>query len=131
MYAEAVNEIDGHPNEQIFGLVKQLRDRAGIQTLPYSNYSNHDAFLQFIKNERGRELFGEMNIRKFDLMRWGGWFEAMQETNALTRDQRWSGGISYVYNIFCSRMTKRNEYFPIPNKELAVNEALVQNPLWR
>ena len=72
-----------------------------------------------------------MNIRKFDLMRWGGWFEAMQETNALTRDQRWSGGISYVYNIFCSRMTKRNEYFPIPNKELAVNEALVQNPLWR
>lgn len=131
MYAEAVNEINGGPDETIFGYVKQLRDRAGIQTLPYSNYSDHDSFLQLIKNERGRELFGEMNIRKFDLMRWGGWYEAMQETNALTRDQRWSSGISYVYNIFCSRMTKRNEYFPIPNKELAVNEALVQNPLWR
>ena len=78
MYAEAVNEIDGAPNETIYNYVKQLRDRAGIQTLPFSTYNNHDAFLQFIKNERGRELFGEMNIRKFDLMRWGGWYEAMQ-----------------------------------------------------
>jgi len=129
MYAEAVNEIEGGPNQEIYEIIKSVRDRAGIQTEPFSTYATHDKFLQFIQNERGREFCFE-GYRKFDLLRWGIYLSTMQEVAQMAAsDSRWEAGKT-AYTLIVSRMSKKNEYMPIPSLELAVNTELRQNPLW-
>ncbi len=129
MYAEAVNEVDGKPNVAVYELIKQVRDRAGIQTEPFSEYATHDKFLAFVQNERAREFCFE-GYRKFDLLRWGKYLSTMQEVSQMAAtDSRWEAGKS-AYMLIVSRMSKKNEYMPIPSLELAVNTELRQNPLW-
>jgi len=131
MYAEAVNEYDGHPNEEIYNMILPIRNRAGIQSNPYSKYDTHDKFLKFIQNERARELCFE-GLRKYDLVRWGIYLDSMKEVMELaSRQAGWAN--TYDASVFIgqySRMSEKNNYFPIPSLELAVNTELKQNPLW-
>ena len=51
------------------------RVRAGLQKLtPDAVDGNAEALMEEIRLERARELFGEFQ-RKFDLVRWGIWYE--------------------------------------------------------
>ena len=130
MYAEAVNEVNGAPDESLYDIVKQIRDRAGIQTLPYAgNYDTKETFLKFIQNERGRELCFE-GIRRYDLLRWGIYFSSLKEVSQLTSDPRWPSGIASTYNRIYERVSEKHQYLPIPTLELAVNSEMRQNPLW-
>lgn len=131
MYAEAVNEYDGQPNQEIYNIVKQIRDRAGIQTESYSKYSSHDSFLTFIQNERAREFCFE-GLRKHDLIRWGIYLKSMQEVAEMAAKYNgWANTYdAKVFIIQLSRMSEKNNYLPIPAIELAVNTKMRQNPLW-
>lgn len=130
MYAEASNEYYGAPDQTAYDCIKEVRDRAGISTRPFSEYSSQDDFRQFVRNERGRELCFE-SLRKYDLIRWGIFVESMKGYLQDTQDPNWGGGntSSVAYNT-ASAVQSRHVVLPIPSIELGVNSALEQNPLW-
>lgn len=129
MYAEAYNEYNGAPSQEAFGYVKAVRNRAGISTRDYSEYSSQEAFRQLVRNERGRELCFE-SLRKYDLIRWGIFVEAMKGYLTDTRSTEWVGTTASVAANTASAVQERHIVLPVPTIELGVNGALVQNPLW-
>ena len=129
MYAEASNEYEG-PTQRAYDMVKKVRDRAGIKTRDYSEYSSQEAFRQFVRNERGRELCFE-SLRKYDLIRWGIFVDAMKGYIPDTQDTDWgTGNTAGVASSTASAVQARHIVLPIPSIELGVNADLVQNPLW-
>lgn len=85
------------------GFVKYLnmvRSRAGLKDYTFVKWSK--AF-EALRDERARELFGEFQ-RKFDLVRWGEWYERVVEYTD------WE----------TLRMTVKpcHEYLPIPDKQV-------------
>ncbi len=130
MYAEAVNEYYGAPTAEAYDCVKQVRDRAGISTADFGEYSDYDSFQSLVRNERARELAFE-GLRKYDLIRWGIFVESMQDYLTDTQDEQWSKNVraDYAYKIG-SNVKDCHIVLPIPSIELGVNTELVQNPLW-
>jgi hypothetical protein len=129
MYAEAANEYEGAPSDKAYDCLKQVRDRAGIKTLEKTEY-DQASFRELVRNERGRELCFE-SLRKYDLIRWGIFVEAMREYGQAAEDERWSkhATAAYVASI-ADAVQPRHIYLPLPLEELGVNSLLVQNPLW-
>ena len=80
LLAEAENEINGGPTDLARQMLKQVRDRAFInsknKTAMVDDYiakmSDYNSFKEAIINERAWEFGGE-NIRKFDLIRWNNY----------------------------------------------------------
>ncbi len=129
MWAEAVNEYNGAPTEELYNTVLPIRERAGVATESYSKYATYEKFQQFIRNERARELCFE-GLRKFDLLRWGTYLQSMGEVAALVGTSQWNTSTAKNYLILYGRLSERNNYLPIPSLELAVNTELKQNSLW-
>ncbi|MCM1502511.1 MAG: RagB/SusD family nutrient uptake outer membrane protein [Bacteroidales bacterium] len=130
MYAEAENEYNGAPSETAFNLVKEIRERAGIKTRDFSEYSSYEAFRDLVRNERGRELCFE-SLRKYDLIRWGIFVKTMNEYPQWTNDERWSKNAKAEYAAAIgSAVQEKHVVLPIPSIELGVNKELTQNPLW-
>ncbi|WP_346701717.1 RagB/SusD family nutrient uptake outer membrane protein [uncultured Alistipes sp.] len=130
MYAEAINEYAGAPDEIAWNAVLAVRERAGIQT-DKSQYSDQRSFRNLVRNERGRELVFE-GLRKYDLIRWGIFVERMHlaGTNIPTDSKYKNPTITNFAATTYANVSERHIYLPIPTKELAVNHALTQNPLW-
>lgn len=130
MYAEAVNEYFGAPTQKAYDCLKEVRDRAKIETPSFSEVGNHQAFQDMVRNERGRELAFEA-IRKYDLIRWGIFTEAMKgyldyaSRTEYKNNAEFGRGIETSYNI-----QEKHIYLPIPSTELSVNKLLNQNTLW-
>lgn len=105
MYAEAVNE-GGTPSGPIgkFDALNMVRERAGIG--PVSESLSQSAFRDAVRLERRKELVMEGH-RWMDLKRWGILEEAVQEKTG--------------HSI-------PGPFFPIPQRELDINEELEQNP---
>lgn len=129
MYAEAMNEYNGSPTEDLYNVILPLRERAGIASEPFSKYASYEKFQQFVRNERARELCFE-GLRKFDLLRWGIYLSSMKEVAALSGTSQWNTSTARNYVTIVSRTSEKNNYMPIPSLELAVNTELKQNPLW-
>ncbi|GAA5225300.1 RagB/SusD family nutrient uptake outer membrane protein [Membranihabitans marinus] len=66
IYAEAQNEVSG-PNQATLDALKQIRDRAGLNTLPLSEYSK-ESFREAVWKERWHELCYEGKTW-FDMVR--------------------------------------------------------------
>ena len=131
MFAEADNEYNGSPSQEGYECVKEVRDRAGISTAPFADYSDQVSFRNFVRNERGRELCFE-SLRKYDLIRWGIFVESMKDYLTDTQDQNWPAAndkAQYAANIG-SAVQEKHVLLPIPSIELGVNTVLVQNKLW-
>ena len=129
MYAEASLEYEGVVTQKAYDRVKDVRDRAGVSTLRYSEY-NVDSFRQFVRNERGRELCFEAT-RKYDLIRWGIFVTEMNDYYKWTGDGRWSKSAKASYARAIGRAVQpKHVVLPIPSVELGVNSKLTQNPLW-
>ncbi len=128
MYAEAKNEDEG-PSEELYDFVKEVRDRAGIATRPYGDYASQEAFRQFVRNERGRELVFEA-LRKYDLIRWGIFVEAMHGYALQTSDDRWSANNTLAQYALATAnsVQPKHIYLPIPSKELGVNSPAETKP---
>lgn len=91
--------------------INLLRERAGATPVWANNFADDDAFLQFILDERARELYHE-GYRRTDLVRY----------NQFTTNKylwQWKGGthdgqaVDSKYNVY-----------PIPNTELTANPNL-------
>ena len=129
MYAEASLEYKGEVSQDIYDCVKAIRDRAGIKTRDLADY-DVASFREFLRNERGRELCFE-SIRKYDLIRWGIFVEAMNNYVKDATDERWSGSAKASYaSAIGNAVQPKHVVLPIPSVELGVNNLLVQNPLW-
>ena len=129
MFAEADNELSAAPSDSAYNCVKAVRDRAQVKTLPKADYDK-ESFRQLVRNERGRELCFE-GLRKYDLIRWGIFVEAMHGYASQTSDERWvKNGTSNYAAAIGAAVQPRHILLPIPAIELGVNKELVQNPLW-
>lgn len=130
MYAEAVNEYRGAPDELARECVRRVRSRAGIATDEHQ-LNGYAEFRTLVRNERARELAFE-GLRKWDLIRWGVFVEAMHAAGAelQTENKYKNGGIVDFAAGNYANVSAKHVYLPIPAKELAVNHALRQHPLW-
>ncbi len=86
-----------------------VRNRAGLgdyvfRTLP--------RLVDEIRSERARELFGEFQ-RKFDLVRWGIWYDAVQDNTDSERLRE--------------NMQPCHEYYPIPETEVVNSKYALDN----
>ena len=132
MYAEAVVASGATGELQTaYECVKRVRDRADIGTRDFSEYSDSEAFMQLIRNERGRELCFE-SLRKYDLIRWGIFVESMHDYIEDELDPDWgTGNTASLAAQIARNVQNRHILLPIPSIELGVNTALQQNSLWR
>lgn len=88
--------------------------------------SSQERFREFIQNERLRELCFE-NQRKADLIRWGIYYETMQDEGAAMQiSMPGSVYISYFTNV----ETPKHLLYAIPDVEMINNTAMTQNPGW-
>ena len=127
MLAEAENEVNQSPTPLAYEAINIVRERAGVAPLSGLSYAE---FQQEVRDERGRELCFE-SLRKYDLVRWGIYTDAIQKLGEVTYDKRWPTGSNYsTARAFAERTQKKHEFLPIPLKELAINTELSQNPLW-
>lgn len=130
MYAEAYNEYNGGPTKKVFeDCILPIRERAGIKTRPFSEYSSQDAFRQLVRNERGRELVFE-SIRKYDLIRWGIFESSMAQYIDDASSSEWTGNTATAASTMAASVQSKHIVLPIPSIELGVNKELRQNPLW-
>ncbi len=130
MYAEAENELSG-PLQSAYDAVKEVRDRAGVATRPLADY-DRNSFRQLIRNERGRELCFE-SLRKYDLIRWGIFYDAIRSYGDQLGDGRWDGITSeetIAAGWIPASVQYKHQWLPIPSVELGVNPKLKQNPNW-
>lgn len=130
MYAEAINEYAGAPDDQAKDAIREIRKRAGVKT-DESLLGDYRSFRDLVRNERGRELAFE-GLRKWDLIRWGTFVEKMHNagTNQPTENKYRNVSYTNYASANYANVTARHIYLPITTKELAVNHALRQNPLW-
>ncbi len=112
MYAEAVVRGGGGSTSQAIDQINILRQRAYGNA--NNNISSADLNLNFIIDERGRELYWEAHRRQ-DLIRFSQF-----TTN---KTWAWKGNVQNG----TTTPTFRNLY-PIPSNELNLNDNLVQNP---
>ena len=130
MYAEAINEYAGAPDDQAKEAIREIRKRAGVKT-DESLLGDYRSFRDLVRNERGRELAFE-GLRKWDLIRWGTFVEKMHNagTNQPTENKYRNVSYTNYAPANYANVTARHIYLPIPTMELAVNHALRVNPLW-
>lgn len=106
--AEALAQLDG-VNQESLDLVNELRERAGLDPMEASDFSGKEAFVDFILEERRKELAFEGH-RRMDLLRYG-------------RALRPQGDEQYE----ASQAGQNKTILPIPQRELDINPELVQN----
>lgn len=139
LYAEALNEMLGMPNEEVYTYVDLVRERAGLKGVAeswttYSNqsekYKTKDGMREIIHQERSIELAFEEH-RFWDIRRWG---LATQEFNQPVQGWYYQGEddaeFYRVTNIDDVVFTTRDIFWPIRNYDISVNPNLLQNLGW-
>lgn len=131
MVAEAENESNNQPTSLAYQCLNKVRERAGIAIYPEGSIGKA-AFRQVVKDERAMEFCFEYT-RRYDLIRWGEYVKNMNELSSRAQQgatANWATGSNYsVYTYF--QITDGYNYFPIPDSEMSVNNAITQNnPGW-
>lgn len=100
--------------EQSVKYLNMTRIRAGLDGYTYRTPVR---LAEEIRNERGRELFGEFQ-RKYDLVRWGIWYDAVTSNS----------DYSYLQlNNANSRIKPCHRYYPIPDTEVTYSRYNLDN----
>ena len=89
--------------------LNMVRDRAGVT--PYTSGSYAD-LIQYVRDERARELAGEFQ-RKYDLVRWGIWYEETVKYN--------------IFSTLLRNIKPCHEYYPIPDSEVKASGGNLDN----
>ena len=108
LLAEAWCEKGNFPKS--IDYLNKVRERAEIA--PYS-FISEVKLRGEIRDERGRELFGEWG-RKFDLVRWGIWYDQVLAYNTYAPAQE--------------NIRPCHEYYPIPDVQCARTGRILSNP---
>lgn len=111
MYAEATvrGASTGNINTAL-GYINQIRTRAGAQTITTAQLT-----LDFLLDERGRELFWECH-RRTDLIRFG-------KFTGGSKIWQWKGG-----SVNGNATESYRDLMPIPARNIQANPTLKQNP---
>jgi hypothetical protein len=111
MLAEAANEKGDLTTAM--AAINEVKARANADFV-LTDYPGKDAFLDEVKKERARELFGEYG-RKWDLVRWGDFFTRVSATSATEM-------LSIRENL-----RPYHEYYPIPQSEIDRSGGVLTN----
>ncbi|WP_341838752.1 RagB/SusD family nutrient uptake outer membrane protein [Chitinophaga caseinilytica] len=114
MLAEAANETGN--TDLAMQCINEVKSRANADFV-LTAYPGKTEFLEEVKKERARELMGEYG-RKWDLVRWGDWFRAIQET------------IATEYPVIKDNALPYHEFYPIPDKEVMRSNGILTNPAY-
>lgn len=125
LYAEALNELNKAPNDDAYEAVNQVRRRAGLSNLPSG--LSYQTFQQAVRNERSHELCFEGH-RKQDLVRWGIYYDAIQQT--VSDLDQWHEDANASYLIGEYTVKGKHELLPIPQRDLDMMTLCKQNPNW-
>lgn len=122
LYAEALNEFNQGPTAEAFEAVNMVRRRAfGLDYNVASSESDLDSslgyeeFQQALRDERKWELVGEGHRRQ-DLIRWGIYFEAIENTYIDLDD--WSSNARSYFLGWNYTQEGKHELLPIPQREV-------------
>lgn len=96
--------------EDALKYLNMVRRRAGLSDLV--SYTGSEDLMREIQNERAKELGGEFQ-RKFDLVRWGIWYEQTSKFNDQPKLK--------------SRIRPCHRYYPIPDTECALSGYVLTN----
>jgi len=127
MIAEAENEINTAPTNLAYDCLDAVRTRADIAPLTGSGLTK-EQFREAIKKERAMEFCFEAT-RRWDLIRWGNFYNYMNEMESFVSRAEW--GSSFKYASAYYKVSKAYNYYPIPDMEMSVNKAITKNnPGW-
>jgi hypothetical protein len=138
LYAEALNEVGG-PSQQVYQYLDSIRARAGLAGVADSwrlyskfpdKYKTQDGLREIIHRERTIEMAFE-GQRFWDERRWKtavqtynnpitGWDASQENASAYYRAK-------VLYN---QSFSLRDYFWPLRQKDITVNDLLVQNPGW-
>ena len=109
--------------DQALHYLNLVRARAGIENI--TTVSGKEELMLEIRNERARELAGELH-RKFDLVRWGIWYEQTRNNTDYNSENYPSKATPLASNIRpCHR------YYPIPDTQCALSGYILDNPEYK
>ncbi|SEA07245.1 Starch-binding associating with outer membrane [Arachidicoccus rhizosphaerae] len=140
LYAEALNEANSTPADDVYKYINLVRARAGLPTVQYSwthfsktptKYTTQSGMREIIQRERSIELCFE-GQRYWDLIRWKR--AATELTGNVTGWDR-SGRTAELFYRELTYYTRhfvapRDYLFPLMDNDLLNNPNLVQNPGW-
>ena len=134
LYAEALNEWKGGPTTEAYEAVNMVRRRGfGLPVNSASTLSDlpeglsYEAFRTAVRKERTYELAFEGHRRQ-DLVRWGIYYDTIQNTYASQTD--WNEDAQNYYLCAGYTIKGKNELLPIPQREMDMMKQFKQNPLW-
>lgn len=121
MMAECANELDNV--SLAMSSINEIKRRASVSSSASINlellaYPGKAEFLEELKAERARELMGEYG-RKWDLVRWGTWYQSI---------------LSTVANEFVDikdNVRPYHEYYPIPDNEILRSDGKLHNNAYK
>lgn len=127
MIAEADNELTAAPSAMATECLDLVRVRANIMPLTGNNLTK-EQFREVIKKERAMEFCFEAT-RRWDLIRWGDFFNNMNAMQGYVSRPEWSTGLKYASAYYS--VSNAYNYYPIPDMEMSVNKSIIQNnPGW-
>ena len=109
--------------------LNMVRTRANASVVTPAISTGQSALRGIIRDERARELCFEAT-RKFDRVRWGIFFEAMQECKNSINNSSSSATLKNRYLTSYNNVKQRDTLLPIPSSELSVNGLMIQNAGW-
>ena len=127
MIAEAQMEL-GNTTEAITYL-NLVRSRANASQVTAVVAPSQNVLREIIRDERARELCFEAT-RKFDLIRWGVFYQSMQDCKNLINNSLSSATLKARYLTTYNNVKQRDTLLPIPTSELSVNGLMTQNAGW-
>lgn len=103
IHAEAQARVDNSVSTAAYNSLKAVQDRAGV-TVPISTYSNLEAFITAVQEEKEKELMFEGET----------WFDYSRTKLALRK--------------YDTLTDERYLFYPIPSAQIALGTGLTQNP---
>lgn len=134
-YAEAINEVNGRPNDRAYQLVNDVRERVGLSKLRPG--MNREQFLEAVLRERALEL-GFEEVRWFDLVRRDRQSDFKKKLYGLKSR---GNDLNHPTAFTFEKVTLPDRYWvanwdtkwylaPIPQDEINKKYGMTQNPGW-
>ncbi len=114
MAAECADELEDEGEAMRY--LNMTKIRANIPLM--ETYPGKEEFFIELKDERGRELMGEYG-RKWDLVRWGIFYETIRETIATENAK------------VAANLRPYHEYYPIPDEEVFRSKGILTNDAYK
>jgi hypothetical protein len=139
LYAEALNESLDAPSAEVYGYVDKVRERAGLKGVAESwgthsrfpqKYQGKEGMRDIIRTERSIELAFEGH-RFWDIRRWKTAIESFNEPiKGWNIEGKENGDFYQVRTVKNVQYSLRDVLWPIMQRNIAVNNNLMQNPGW-